>query len=89
MEWTDDKTSKVWAEILKHKFFIACQKDLYIEDMLTVTANKILELEQTLYAISDVLKVPVKQGAIPTIRKIRTILDESIISDKNRSEVGK
>ena len=56
MNWDDDKTSKVWAEILQHKFFRAFQKDLYVEDMLTVTANKILEMETILSLIIEKLE---------------------------------
>ena len=52
MKWNDDKTSKAWGEILKHRFFKANNKDLYIEDLLTVIANKILEMEQKLTVVS-------------------------------------
>lgn len=45
MKWNDDKTSKVWGEILQHTFFKAFHKDIYIEDLLTVIANKVYEME--------------------------------------------
>jgi len=57
MKWNDDKTSKVWGEILQHKFFKAFHKDLYIEDLLTVIANKVNEMEQAMILVSILSEV--------------------------------
>jgi len=45
IEWDDDKTSKTWGKILKHKFFTAFNKDIYIKDLLTEIANTIYLME--------------------------------------------
>ena len=45
--------SPTWKEILKHRFFIAFNKDLYIEDLLNEIAKTISEQDQKLEAIMD------------------------------------
>ena len=45
--------SPTWKEILKHSFFIAFNKDLYIEDLLNEIATTISEQDQKLEAIMD------------------------------------
>ena len=56
MKWNDDKTSQEWGKILQHKFFKSFNKDIYLEDMLTLTANTILEMENKLEEINTILE---------------------------------
>ena len=47
--------SPTWKEILKHRFFIAFNKDLYIEEILNEIAKTISEQDQKLEASQEAL----------------------------------
>ena len=47
--------SPTWKEILKHRFFIAFNKDLYIEELLNEIAKTISEQDQKLEAMRGVV----------------------------------